>query len=217
MPNCVAKVDWKDDRGYWVKVNCGVETEPGYRYCDEHKMRRRAVEERANNSVGGVIDATEAFAQMTKEQERDKEIAKQETGGSSSSSGVVAVPVDQQSIFEKTTNALNKMIAHEEWTGELVATLSIEDLRYQDKAGAEQLHSYMALHERAMDRVLRAVTAVAKLDIDAQSVNANKMLRQMVKVCVTNTLTRMGMAPQEIEQARQILAEEFEKAAGQAS
>lgn len=215
MGKCVAKIDGKDELNRWVKVSCGAETNPGYRYCEEHKTRQRAVEERERNSLATVIDATEAFPQQEggeAEGRPGQELVREQDATHKEAK----IPLDQKSIYEKTAEALDRMIEWEEKIFNMVTALPTEEWRYTDKAGAEQSRAELGWYERAQDRVLRGVTAVAKLDIDAQSVNANKMLREMIKVCVTNTLTRMGMAQHEIEQARIILTEEFEKAANKA-
>lgn len=209
MASCVA---FKDN----TQIKCGKPTEPGRKYCPEHSKRRGAAGEREKDAIDNVVNASEIFKKIDSEDEGSnpaKELAREQEATTKEA----RIPVEQRNIYDKTNDLLNRTITWEERTFDLLNGLSPEEMRYTDKAGAEQTHAYVGMHERAMDRVLRGVTAIAKLNIDAQSVNVNKMVRELIKACVTNTLKRMDMDQHEIDRARTILAEEFEKASGQAS
>jgi hypothetical protein len=209
MGQCVAKVEVKNDQNMWEKVNCGKQTEIGYRYCDEHKTRKRAIEEREKKSLSNIVDATEAFTGQVEPQDAPSEVVEAKK--------VEALPATNRgNIFERTMQVLDRAQDWEEETWQLLKKLTPDEMRYTDKAGAEQQHSFVGMNERAQDRTIRAVTAIAKLDIDAQSVNVNKMVQEIVKSVVTKALTRAGIENQQIEQVRIFMAEEFERVAKEA-
>lgn len=199
--SCVAVVEKKIE-GNWTKVKCGKETELGYRYCEDHKNRPKAVDERENNTIGTVIDATQAF-EGTVETTSGYSPAKPE-------GRALAVPREQQNIYQKATESLERAIDWEEETWQRVRALGA-DWRYEDKNGTEQMRSELGVHERAMDRVIRATTALAKLSVEAQSVNVNKVLQETIKGVMMRVLQRMGLSSEQIDQARLMIAEEFQK------
>lgn len=201
MGKCVATIKGREV--------CGQETKRGYKFCEEHSTRRKALEEREEKNYGTLVDATEAFTPNF--------VGQTEPVGQEMAKAADKLPSQQKNIYEKTADVLNRTIEWEEKTWDMVTKLSPDEMHYQDKAGAEQLHSFVAINERAQDRTLRAVTAIAKLNIDAQSVNINKMVQEVVKSVVTKSLTRANIEPQTIESVRRFMAEEFEKVASEAS
>jgi hypothetical protein len=213
MGSCVAKETIKNDKGEWVKEACGKETDVGYRYCDEHKTRKRALDEREDKSLSNIVDASEAFTpSFVPEEKKDEPF-----GTAVDTAKAQNLPAARnKNIYDKTADVLDQAIDWQDRAWKAVMALSAEQFRYEDKAGAEQLHSFVAVYERAMDRTIRAVTAVAKLNIDAQSVNVNKMVQEVVKSVVTKALTRAGFEQQQIEQVRMYMAEEFERVAQEA-
>lgn len=205
MGSCVASI--------WGNNLCGETTKPGYKFCDEHKTRPKAIEERETKTLSSVIDASEAFTpSFVAEEKKDEPF-----GSAVDSAKAQNLPAARnKNIYDKTADVLDQAIDWQDRAWKAVMALSAEQFRYEDKAGAEQLHSFVAVYERAMDRTIRAVTAVAKLNIDAQSVNVNKMVQEVVKSVVTKALTRAGFEQQQIEQVRMYMAEEFERVAQEA-
>src|SRR3982751_299897 len=101
MGQCVAKVEVKNDQNMWEKVNCGKQTEPGYRYCDEHKTRKRAIEEREKKSLSNIVDATEAFTGQVEPQDAPSEVVEAKK--------VEALPATNRgNIFERTMQVLDR-------------------------------------------------------------------------------------------------------------
>lgn len=201
MQQCKATVKGKE--------RCPDERKPGSAFCEEHQTRPKAIQERENKSLNSVIDATEVF---TPSFVGDNEPIAQEVEAARTE----RLPAKQGNIYEKTAQVLDQTIEWQDRAWETVKKLSPDEMRFLDKAGAEQLHSAVTVYERAMDRTIRAVTAIAKLNIDAQSVNVNKMIQEVVKGVVTKSLTRAGFDSQQIEQIRLYMAEEFERVAQEA-
>lgn len=205
---CVAVLDAKDSDGTWKKVKCNKDTDPGYRYCTDHKTRKRAMDERETKGLGSVIEASEAFTpDFVGNNTPSGEIQDQQRTKS---------PSLQKNIYERTMDVLDRAQQWEQQTWDVLMKLTPDEMRYVDKAGAEQLRSEVSINERAQDRTIRAVTAIAKLDIDAQSVNVNKMVQEVVKSVVTKSLQRAGYDTQAIEEVRRYMAEEFERVANEA-
>jgi hypothetical protein len=207
MGNCKA---WKDH----THIVCGEETPPGFAYCEEHKTRRGAANERTTNEISNVVDAADIFTgdPLTPDKPDDgvQEDKKAEVAKKEKAQTPVTVNRAQQ-VVQRCFEMLDRATEFEQEAWDQVVKLPKEQWRYVDKTGGEQLRSEISVHERAMDRTLRAVTAVAKLNIDAQAVNINKVVKEMIKGVVMRVFQRMELDQQQIDQARRYLAEEFEK------
>jgi hypothetical protein len=213
MANCVANMG-RDERNQ--RIVCGKETTPGYKYCDEHKTRSRAVEEREEKSIDNVIGAADLFVGETMANDV-ADPPKIEVNGEIQTRQppqAVSSVNRAQEVVNKCFMTLDRAIDWEERSWNKLSLLNPEQWRYTDKAGAEQLRSEIPVYERAMDRTIRAATAIAKLNIDAQAVNINKAIRELIKSVVMRVFQRMELDQQQIDQARRYLAEEFEKVSG---
>lgn len=205
MAQCVATTKGKE--------RCPEQAKPGYKYCEEHKNRPKAIEERQDNGLGQIIDGSSLF--NGDKQFIDSEPAVEDKPKSTvmtrpEPSGAPAIS-KAQDVVNKTFTMLDRAIDWEQKAWDKLIKLNDDEWRYTDKAGAEQLRSEISVYERAQDRVLRAVTTIAKLNIEAQSVNINKVVRELIKSVVMRVFERMDMDQQQIDQARKYLAEEFEK------
>lgn len=205
---------WKDN----TRDPCNESTDPGYAYCGTHKNRRGAANERARKELGNIVDAADIFGGNPIEPRAGAR--KEDTAPEvSEPSNSVATKSKQQpptinkayEVAQRCFEMLDRSIDFEDKAWQRLLKLPEEQWRYTDKAGAEQLRGEVSVYERAMDRTLRAVTAVAKLNIDAQAVNINKVVREMIKGVVMRVFQRMELDQQQIDQARKYLAEEFEK------
>lgn len=184
---------------------CGKQQLQDSSFCAEHQSRPAAIKERERRSLTNVVDAVSTFnpqfvednepmgAQVEKKQENK--------------------PVHIKNIYEKTMDVMDRALEWEEITWQGVMNLGPSEWRYVDKAGAEQLRSEVSLNERAQDRTIRAVTAIAKLDIDAQTVNVNRMMRDLIKNVVVKAMGQAGLMPEQINQVRILIAKEFENIA----
>lgn len=205
MAQCVATI--------WGTNQCENEAERGYKFCAEHKTRKKALEEREEKSLSSVIESSNVLSPNfangeTPEPKHDVQV--KQTEGE-------LIKAQPRNIYEKTNDVLERALNWEEQTWQKVQALNPDDWQKEDKAGVPQLNPVIGVNERAQDRTIRAVTAIAKLNIDAQSVNINKMVQEVVKSVVTKSLTRAEVEPQTIEQVRRFMAEEFERVASEAS
>lgn len=194
---------------------CPNQAKPGYKFCDEHsQIQPKAVTERHNKELSNIVDASNLFVGDSIAPTEVQEDKKAEVATKDKPQTPVTVNRAQQ-VVQRCFEMLDRASAWEEDAWQKVNSLPKEQWRYSDKAGAEQLRSEIAVYERAMDRTLRAVTAVAKLNIDAQAVNINKVVKEMIKGVVMRVFQRMEMDQQDIDRARRYLAEEFEKVSGE--
>lgn len=83
----------------------------------------------------------------------------------------------------------------------VVEKLDVKEWRYLDKAGAEQLHSYIALYERSLDRAVRAAQALAKLNIEERILVFNERQAAVMVYALSKTLEQLGIeASDEVNQ-----------------
>lgn len=80
-----------------------------------------------------------------------------------------------------------------------------EAWRYKDKGGAEQLDSRVALYERALDRTIRAATALAKLNIEERFVKLSEQQATSLMYIINEVFKRVGMTEDQREEARNIV------------
>ncbi len=213
MGVCRARIDNKVD-GVWIKDICGKEPEEDSKYCTEHANRPRALKEKEDKALTFVVEDTggaAAVIETVQQPQESHEIATKEA-------------YKPTSIFDKVAGVLDNALQFEEDARELYSERlrmakngDPEALRYKDKAGAEQTRGEVQVYERAMDRTIRAVTAIAKLNIDNQAMQMNKILKDIVKQTILRVLQRMEMSPEEIDLARRYIAEEFAKQSKNAS
>lgn len=82
-----------------------------------------------------------------------------------------------------------------------------ESWRYQDKAGSEQLRSEIALYERALDRMIRAATALSKLNLEERFVKLSEQQAASMIYIINETFKRTGMTDEQRELARNFVTE----------
>jgi hypothetical protein len=80
-----------------------------------------------------------------------------------------------------------------------------EPWRYQDKSGAEQLRSEIALYERAKDRAIRAAQALAKLNLEERFAKLSEQQAASMMYIVSEVFRRMNLDETQREQARQLV------------
>lgn len=77
-----------------------------------------------------------------------------------------------------------------------------EDWRYTDKSGAEQLRSEIALYERALDRMVRAATALSKLNLEERFAKLSEKQAMSMMWILNEVLKRIGLTSDQREEAR---------------
>jgi len=180
---------------------CGEETPEGYAYCEEHRDRPRAIkEQRKVESRAAKSEVAEITSKTVTGMERQIMRA------------VSQRPVEDltaHALLEKVTSMIHRVIEFEDIAAQKVNDLG-DDWRYIDKAGAEQLRAEVQVYERALDRSARVLSSVAKLGIDAQLANANRTQIEILKTVMTKALTRLNLTPEQMREARDAIAEEFD-------
>lgn len=193
--------------GVWVKQPCGKTPDEGSRFCHEHQTQPKALKEKEQRALELVVTNVETVSDAVTEVEPQKttEVSTKETYKPTSIFDKVASVLDNALQFEEDARS-----AYQERL-QLAKAGDPEGMRYVDKAGAEQLRSEVTVYERAMDRTIRAVTAIAKLNIDNQAMQMNKMLKEIVRSTIIRVLQRLELPPDQIDLARRYIAEEFAK------
>lgn len=87
-----------------------------------------------------------------------------------------------------------------------------EDWRYVDKSGAEQLRSEISLYERALDRSVRAATAISKLNIEERYLAISEKQATSIIYILSTVLQRIpGITDSQRDEARRIVGEVIEE------
>jgi hypothetical protein len=74
-----------------------------------------------------------------------------------------------------------------------VKKLKEDEWRYEDRAGGEQLRSEIAIYERSLDRGLRALQAVAKLNLAEKYIALSEKQAELMFIVMIETLTQLGV------------------------
>jgi hypothetical protein len=118
------------------------------------------------------------------------------------------------------TSALEQMAATLEviqsWVNESrdhLDTLSIEQWRYKDRAGQEQLHSYVALYERALDRISKHLGAMSKVSLQDKIVSLGKAQVDMMIRMVMNVVAELRLNDDMNTKAQMLLLDLLEREA----
>lgn len=200
MQMCVARDSDKTTN------KCGEPCEPGFKYCEKHRNRTKAVEERENQALDNFASSINPLM-PSKSEPDDPEIVTAEIVEDKKRE--VAKAQASSTIFDKVADIIEKTSKFADEAEARYTSLRPDELRYYDKNGTEQLRSEVAVYERALDRQIRALTQVAKLNIEAQAVNINGVIRELIQQTVMRVFVRMGLSAEQTKQARILLAEEF--------
>jgi hypothetical protein len=91
------------------------------------------------------------------------------------------------------TSALEQMAATLEviqnWVNESrshLDTLTVSEWRYKDRAGQEQVHTYVVLYERALDRISKHLGAMSKVSLSDKITSLGKaQVDMMIRMIMT--------------------------------
>jgi hypothetical protein len=78
----------------------------------------------------------------------------------------------------------------------------LTSVRYESEHSGEQLASEIAVFERAMDRCINVLTAIARLKIDERLVKIEQRKVDLVADALTRTLGELGLDGNQQQQAR---------------
>ena len=101
-----------------------------------------------------------------------------------------------------------QVLAFKDAVGELVNEL--REIRYQDAKDSEQLRSEVALYERAMDRAVTVLAAMARLKIDERLAAISQLQAEMLFRAVNAGFASAGVnEPEVLTGARRVVAREL--------
>lgn len=98
-----------------------------------------------------------------------------------------------------------EVLAWQRATAALVNGLE-DGIRYRGANGAEQLRAEIALYERAMDRAVNVLSAIARLGIDERLVQVTEKQADAVVGALNAALAAAGVSGEQAEQARRAAA-----------
>ena len=216
---CVAVVNHTKENPEGEK--CGNECEPGFKYCEEHKDRKKAVEERQKASLkvlnGGATEQTRTdipYTSFDDLPESGFEDAKsREVVVETRTRGQMAT-ASPRNVVDQVSQMLERVYGFTSDAFKAYQAIELEDWSFTDKAGTAQLRPEVSVYERALDRETRVIPQIAKLGMDQQAAIIEKAQFEGIKAAMTRTFIRMGMNQKQIDQANQIIAEEFSRMTG---
>jgi hypothetical protein len=97
-----------------------------------------------------------------------------------------------------------QVLAWQESTATLVNGL--EEVRYEGATGAEQLRAEVALYERAMDRAVAVLAAIARLNIEERLARVTERQADAVIDAIDAALAAAGVTGQDAARAKQAAA-----------
>lgn len=105
------------------------------------------------------------------------------------------------------TKLAGQVIAWRDALAEKVNELT--SVRYENSHGGEQLRAEVALFERAMDRCVSVLTAMARLDIDNRLVRITERQAEQVVQALRNTFAAINLSREQEAQANIVMAREL--------
>ena len=97
-----------------------------------------------------------------------------------------------------------QVLAWQEATASLVNEL--EEVRYEGATGAEQLRAEVALYERAMDRAVQVLSAIARLNIEERLARVTERQADAVIDAIDAALAAVGVTGRDAATAKQAAA-----------
>ena len=191
---------------------CGRECEQGFKYCNVHKKRKGAVEERMQAGMQALSTQTPVFDFTQPGQSSEDALIEEERVETQLAKREVEPVVNQTShgtLVDQVNSMLGRVVDTEFNAYSEFNKLDPNEWRYRDKAGAEQIRGEVAIYERAMDRSLKALTQITKLGIEQQAAIIDKAQYEGVRMGLQRTFVRLGCDEREIGEALAILGEEL--------
>jgi len=143
--------------------------------------------------------------------------------------GRITVPSQIEQLVEEAkkipeqdyhTSALEQMAVTLEtiqaWVDESrthLDTLSPSEWRYKDRAGQEQVHTYVVLFERALDRVSRHLGAMSKVSLHDKIVSLGKAQVDMMIRMIMNVMQELRLSEDTAARANALLLDLLEREA----
>lgn len=107
--------------------------------------------------------------------------------------------------LEALLKLAGQVLAWQQATAALVNGLE-DGIRYRGANGAEQLRAEVALYERAMDRAVNVLSAIARLNIDERLVAVTERQADALVGAINAAMEAAGIHGEQAEQARRAAA-----------
>lgn len=106
--------------------------------------------------------------------------------------------------FSALMQLAGEVLAWQKATAELVNRL--EKIRYQGANGSEQTRAEILLYERAMDRAITVLSAIARLNIEDRLASISERQAEAVISAINAALSQAGVTGAEADAARRAAA-----------
>ncbi|MEV8324522.1 hypothetical protein [Kitasatospora sp. NPDC056731] len=120
----------------------------------------------------------------------------------------VLAELDVQPVDDPLTalaQLAGQVVAWQQAIAEIVNRLG-EDVRYEGRAGAEQLRAEVGLYERAMDRTNTVLSTIARLDIDGRLARIEEAKAEFLMNAVQAGLAAIGVTGEQATTVKQVMA-----------
>ena len=118
------------------------------------------------------------------------------------------------SALEQMAEALNTI---QSWADEARVNLDSlggpEHWRYKDRAGQEQQHTFLGVHERALDRLSKHLSGMAKVSLQDKTVSLGKRQVDMVISMVMTVVSELKLDGERAARANHLLIELLDREA----
>jgi hypothetical protein len=105
----------------------------------------------------------------------------------------VVVTKPKMNPLEALNTFIEQIMSWNDLAEKQIKKLKEDEWRYEDRAGGEQLRSEIAIYERSLDRGLRALQAVAKLNLAEKYIALSEKQAELMFIVMIETLTQLGV------------------------
>ena len=105
----------------------------------------------------------------------------------------VVVTKPRTNPLEALNTFIEQIMSWNDLAEKQIKKLKENEWRYEDRAGGEQLRSEIAIYERSLDRGLRALQAVAKLNLAEKYIALSEKQAELMFIVMIETLTQLGV------------------------
>lgn len=115
--------------------------------------------------------------------------------------------------LEQMAEALEEQRRFAEDARRMLYSIPIEQWRYQDRHGTEQVRMEVTLYERAQDRVAKMVERASKMSLQEKVVSLGRAQTELVIRLAMGTLEDIGVDSDTFDKARAVLLDRFRREA----
>lgn len=102
--------------------------------------------------------------------------------------------------------AAGQIVAWQQAVAATVNRLGEDGIRYEGAAGAEQLRAEVGMYERAMDRVEKVLSGIARLDIDARLARIEEEKARIIMEAVQAGLAAIHVSEEDSATVKRVMA-----------